>query len=174
MKILLLTQWFDPEPTFKGLAFARELQQQGHQVQVLTGFPNYPGGKIYDGYKLKLYQREQIDGISVLRVALFPDHGSSALKRILNYISIAFMALLFGIFATKKADVIYAYHPPLTVGLAAIFIKLFRRIPIVYDIQDMWPDTLKATGMLNNQRILNIVGHVCHLVYSYVDHIVVL
>jgi hypothetical protein len=53
------------------------------------------------------------------------------------------MALLFGIFATKKADVIYAYHPPLTVGLAAIFIKLFRRIPIVYDIQDMWPDTLK-------------------------------
>lgn len=174
MKILLLTQWFDPEPTFKGLAFARELQRQGHQVQVLTGFPNYPGGKIYDGYKLKLYQREQIDGISVLRVALFPDHGSSALKRILNYISFAFMALLFGIFATKKADVIYAYHPPLTVGLAAIFIKLFRRIPIVYDIQDMWPDTLKATGMLNNNKILNLIGLVCKLVYRFVDHIVVL
>lgn len=174
MKILLLTQWFDPEPTFKGLAFARELQQQGHQVQVLTGFPNYPGGKIYDGYKLKLYQREQIDGISVLRVALYPNHDSSALKRILNYISFAFMAMLFGIFATKKADVIYAYHPPLTVGLAAIFIKLFRRTPVVYDVQDMWPDTLKATGMLNNQRILNIVGRVCQLVYYFVDHIVVL
>lgn len=174
MKILLLTQWFDPEPTFKGLAFARELQQQGHQVQVLTGFPNYPGGKIYDGYKLKLYQREQIDGISVLRVALYPNHDSSALKRILNYISFAFMAMLFGIFATKKADVIYAYHPPLTVGLAAILIKLFRRTPIVYDVQDMWPDTLKATGMLNNQRILNIVGRVCQLVYYFVDHIVVL
>lgn len=174
MKILLLTQWFDPEPTFKGLAFARELQQQGHQVQVLTGFPNYPGGKIYDGYKLKLYQREQIDGISVLRVALYPNHDSSALKRILNYISFAFMAMLFGIFATKKADVIYAYHPPLTVGLAAILIKLFRRTPVVYDVQDMWPDTLKATGMLNNQRILNIVGRVCQLVYYFVDHIVVL
>jgi hypothetical protein len=93
MKILLLTQWFDPEPTFKGLAFARELQRQGHQVQVLTGFPNYPGGKIYDGYKLKLYQREQIDGISVLRVALFPDHGSSALKRISN--SFIFSSLFF-------------------------------------------------------------------------------
>lgn len=174
MKILLLTQWFDPEPTFKGLAFARALQQQGHQVQVLTGFPNYPGGKIYDGYKLKLYQREQIDGISVLRVALYPNHDSSALKRILNYISFAFMAMLFGIFATKKADVIYAYHPPLTVGLAAILIKLFRRTPVVYDVQDMWPDTLKATGMLNNQRILNIVGRVCQLVYYFVDHIVVL
>lgn len=89
-------------------------------MQVLTGFPNYPGGKIYDGYKLKLYQREEIDGISILRVALYPNHDSSALKRIFNYISFAFMAMLFCIFMTK-ADVIYAYHPPLTVGIAAIF-----------------------------------------------------
>ncbi|OAL81015.1 glycosyltransferase WbuB [Acinetobacter sp. SFB] len=174
MKILLLTQWFDPEPTFKGLAFARELKQQGHEVQVLTGFPNYPGGKIYDGYKLKLYQREEIEGISILRVALYPNHDSSALKRIFNYISFAFMAMLFGVFTTKKADVIYAYHPPLTVGIAAIFIKFFRRTPIVYDIQDMWPDTLQSTGMLNNNKILNIIGLVCKLVYRCVDHIVVL
>lgn len=174
MKILLLTQWFDPEPTFKGLAFAKELKRQGHDVQVLTGFPNYPGGKIYDGYKLKLYQREEVDGISILRVALYPNHDSSALKRIFNYISFAFMAILFGIFATRKADVIYAYHPPLTVGIAAIFIKLFRRTPIIYDIQDMWPDTLKATGMLNNNKILNLIGSVCNLVYRFVDHIVVL
>ncbi|MHA3105238.1 glycosyltransferase family 4 protein [Acinetobacter sp. ANC 3791] len=174
MKILLLTQWFDPEPTFKGLAFAKELQRQGHQVQVLTGFPNYPGGKIYDGYKLKLYQREKIEGISILRVPLYPSHDNSALRRIFNYISFTFMAMLFGIFATKKADVIYAYHPPLTVGIAAIFIKLFRRTPIVYDIQDMWPDTLQATGMLNNKKILNIISLVCNVVYKYVDHIVVL
>lgn len=174
MKILLLTQWFDPEPTFKGLAFAKELKRQGHEVQVLTGFPNYPGGKIYDGYKLKLCQREEIEGISILRVPLYPNHDSSALKRIFNYISFAFMAILFGIFATKKADVIYAYHPPLTVGITAIFIKFFRRTPIVYDIQDMWPDTLKATGMLNNNKILNVIGSVCKLVYRFVDHIVVL
>lgn len=174
MKILLLTQWFDPEPTFKGLAFAKELKRQGHEVQVLTGFPNYPSGKIYDGYKLKLYQREEIEGISILRVALYPNHDSSALKRIFNYISFAFMAMIFGIFATKKADVIYAYHPPLTVGIAAIFIKFFRRTPIVYDIQDMWPDTLKATGMLNNNKILNLIDSVCKLVYRFVDHIVVL
>lgn len=174
MKILLLTQWFDPEPTFKGLAFAKELKRQGHDVQVLTGFPNYPGGKIYDGYRLRLCQREEIDGISILRVALYPNHDSSALKRIFNYISFAFMAMIFGIFAIKKADVIYAYHPPLTVGIAAIFIKFFRRIPIVYDIQDMWPDTLKATGMLNNNKILSLIGIVCQLVYKCVDHIVVL
>ena len=174
MKILLLAQWFDPEPTFKGLAFAKELKQQGHEVQVLTGFPNYPGGKIYDGYKLEFYQREEIDGISILRVPLYPSHDGSALKRIFNYISFAFMAVLFGIFATKKADVIYAYHPPLTVGMAAILIKFFRRTPVVYDIQDMWPDTLKATGMLNNDKALSLIDRVCKIVYRYMDHIVVL
>ena len=174
MRILLLTQWFDPEPTFKGLAFARELQRQGHQVQVLTGFPNYPGGKIYQGYRLKLFQRDHIDGISILRVALYPSHDGAALKRIFNYISFAFMAMVFGIFFTKKADIIYAYHPPLTVGIAAVFIKFFRRTPVVYDIQDMWPDTLKATGMMNNNKILDVISRVCQLVYKYVDHIVVL
>ena len=174
MKILLLTQWFDPEPTLKGLVFARELQRQGHEVQVLTGFPNYPTGKIYDGYKLRFKQTEYIEGIEVTRVALYPSHDSSVLKRIFNYISFAFMAALIGIFATKKTDVIYAYHPPLTVGVAALLIKLFRRIPIVYDIQDMWPDTLKATGMMNNEKLLNIISLVCDQVYKYVDHIVVL
>lgn len=174
MKILLLTQWFDPEPTLKGLVFAKELQRQGHEVQVLTGFPNYPTGKIYDGYKLRFKQTEYIEGIEVTRVALYPSHDSSVLKRIFNYISFAFMAALIGIFATKKTDVIYAYHPPLTVGVAALLIKLFRRIPIVYDIQDMWPDTLKATGMMNNEKLLNIISVVCDQVYKYVDHIVVL
>lgn len=174
MKVLLLTQWFDPEPTLKGLVFAKELQKRGHEVSVLTGFPNYPGGKIYDGYKLKLYQKELIDGIHVLRVPLYPSHDKSVIKRILNYISFAFMAMIFGIFFIKKHDVLYTYHPPLTVGVAAIFIKFFRRVPIVYDIQDMWPDTLKATGMMNNEKILKVIDIACGWVYKFVDHIVVL
>lgn len=60
MKILLLTQWFEPEPAIKGLAFAKELKAQGHDVQVLTGFPNYPGGKIYEGYKLRFFQKNAL------------------------------------------------------------------------------------------------------------------
>ena len=174
MKILLLTQWFDPEPTFKGLAFAKELIKQGHEVEVLTGFPNYPQGKLYDGYKLKLFQRENIDGVSILRVPLYPSHDNSAVKRVLNYASFAASATLYGIFLTKKADVIYAYHPPLTVDMAALLIKLFRRTPVVLDIQDMWPDTLKATGMIGNEKLLNIVDILCKVVYRYADHIVVL
>ena len=74
MKILLLTQWFQPEPFFKGLPFAKALKNRGHEVEVLTGFPNYPGGKLYPGYRVRLWQRELMDGIRVNRVALYPSH----------------------------------------------------------------------------------------------------
>jgi glycosyltransferase involved in cell wall biosynthesis len=173
-RILLLTQWFDPEPTFKGLVFARELVSQGFEVEVLTGFPNYPEGKLYPGYKIKWLQREVIDGVQITRVPLYPNHDQSAIKRVLNYASFAASSLIYGLFMAKRADVIYAYHPPLTVGVTASLLRLLRRIPVVYDIQDMWPDTLRATGMLNNARALNVVAAVCGWVYRRVDHIVVL
>ncbi|MBU3602782.1 glycosyltransferase family 4 protein [Polynucleobacter sp. AM-25C3] len=173
-KIALLTQWFDPEPTFKGLVFARELVRQGFKVEVITGFPNYPGGKIYAGYKVGLIQREVIDGVNITRLPLYPSHDQSAIKRILNYVSFSASVLFYGLFFMKRVDVIYAYHPPLTVGIAASLIKMFRRIPIVYDIQDMWPDTLRATGMINNAPLLAVVSKVCNWVYRQVDEIVVL
>lgn len=174
MRILLLTQWFDPEPTFKGLAFARELVRRGHQVQVLTGFPNYPGGKLYEGYRVRLVQRETIDGISIIRVPLYPSHDNSALQRIANYVSFALSAAVMGPFLVKPADVVYVYHPPATVSLPAISLKLLRRMPFVYDVQDLWPDTLAATGMLNNPLILKLVALWCRLTYMLANHIVVL
>jgi len=174
VRVLLLTQWFDPEPTFKGMVFARELVRQGFEVEVVTGFPNYPGGKIYPGYRIKLLQRELIDGVQITRVPLYPNHDQSAIKRVLNYVSFAASSLLYGLFMAKRADVIYAYHPPLTVGITASLVRLIRRIPVVYDIQDMWPDTLRATGMINNLRALKTVELVCQWVYRRVDHIVVL
>lgn len=174
MRILILTQWFDPEPTFKGLAFARELVRLGHQVEVLTGFPNYPGGKLYSGYMVRLLQRESVDGISVLRVPLYPSHDGSALKRIANYASFALSAAFMGSLLVKPADVMYVYHPPATVGFAAAVISLIRRIPFVYDIQDLWPDTLVATGMLNHTAILKLVDKGCSLIYRLASKIVVL
>jgi glycosyltransferase involved in cell wall biosynthesis len=173
-RVLLLTQWFDPEPTFKGLVFARELVKQGFEVEVVTGFPNYPGGKIYPGYKLKLLQREQIDGVQVTRVPLYPSHDQGAIGRVLNYVSFAAASLCYGLFCAKRPDVIYAYHPPLTVGIAAVLIRMFRRVPVVYDIQDMWPDTLRATGMFSNEKALKAVSRVCDWVYRRVDEVVVL
>ena len=173
-RVLLLTQWFDPEPTFKGLVFARELVRQGFEVEVVTGFPNYPGGKVYPGYKIRRIQRERIDGVGVTRLPLYPNHDQSAIKRVLNYTSFAASAMIYGLFMAKWADVMYAYHPPLTVGVAASLIRAVRGIPLVYDIQDMWPDTLRASGMLNNQRALAMVGRVCDWVYRHVDQVVVL
>ena len=172
--VLLLTQWFDPEPTFKGLVFARELVRQGFDVEVLTRLPNYPGGKLYPGYRIKWLQREVIAGVHITRVPLYPNHDQSAIKRVLNYASFAAAATIYGVFMARRANVLYAYHPPLTVGVAAALIKLFRRVPVVYDIQDMWPDTLRATGMLNNPKALGVVATVCRWVYRRMDHIVVL
>lgn len=174
LKILLLTQWFDPEPTFKGLVFAKQLQAEGHEVEVITGFPNYPGGKLYAGYKQRWLQTELIDGIRVNRVPLYPSHDGSGVKRALNYVSFAATSCLFGLFIAKKAQVIYAYHPPLTVGMSAVFIGFFRRIPVVYDIQDMWPDTLQATGMLNNRKALAFVASICGWIYRRASALVVL
>jgi glycosyltransferase involved in cell wall biosynthesis len=174
LRVLLLTQWFDPEPTLKGLVFARELVRQGFDVEVVTGFPNYPGGKVYPGYNIRWIQRERIDGVEVTRLPLYPNHDQSAIKRVFNYASFAASALFYGVFIAKRADVMYAYHPPLTVGVAASLIRWLRGTPLVYDIQDMWPDTLRATGMLNNKRALTMVGRVCDWVYLHVDQLVVL
>jgi len=171
---MLLTQWFDPEPTFKGMVFARSLVKQGFEVEVLTGFPNYPNGHIYPGYRMKWLQREWVDGVQVTRVPLYPSHDQSAIKRVFNYASFAATSLLYGVFKAKKPDVIYAYHPPLTVGITASLLRFFRRVPVIYDIQDMWPDTLRATGMVNNERVLKFLDMVCKWVYRRVDKVVVL
>jgi len=169
-----LTQWFDPEPTFKGLLFAKKLYELGNDVEVITGFPNYPGGKLYPGYRQKWCSREIIEGVSIVRVPLYPSHEASAIKRILNYCSFALSSCLYGIFLAKKADVVYVYHPPMTVGLSGALISFFRQTPFVYDIQDIWPDTLRATGMINNERVLSLIGLICSWIYRKASHIVVL
>ena len=174
MRILLLTQWFEPEPHLKGLSFARALQERGHAVQVLTGFPNYPGGRVYPGYRIRLWQRECIEGIPVLRVALYPSHSGSALGRTLNYVTFALSAALLGLFLTRRVDVVHVYHPPPTVGLAAMVLKYLRGARFVYDVQDLWPDTLPATGMVRNRLVLNLVERWCRLLYSAAARIVVL
>lgn len=165
MRVLLITQWFEPEPMLKGLLFARELKAMGHDVEVLTGFPNYPGGVLYPGYRLKLLSTEVVDGIRVTRVPLYPSHSKSAIGRIFNYVSFAAAAAVYGAFQRRKFDVAYVYHPPLTVGMAAAVIGLVHRMPFIYDIQDLWPDTLESTGMMSNRRALAIVSSACRLVY---------
>ena len=171
MKILLITQWFTPEPDFKGLPFARELLRRGHDVQVITGFPNYPGGHVYPGYRIRWRKREIMDGVPVLRVPLYPSHDQSRFGRAANYLSFFASASVLGSMMTRKPDVIYAYHPPLTTGLAAAVIGGVKRVPFVLDIMDMWPDTITATGMLSNQKLLKIIDKSCRYLYKIADAI---
>ncbi|MEI8373989.1 MAG: glycosyltransferase family 4 protein [Planctomycetota bacterium] len=174
MRILMLSQFFDPEPDFKGLPFARELSRRGHEVEVLTGFPNYPGGKLYPGYRVRPWCREVMDGIAVNRVALYPSHDGSAVRRIANYASFALSASVIGPFLVRKPDVVYVYHPPATIGLPAMVLGALRGCPVVYDIQDLWPDTVAAANMVDSPWVIKALDHWCRLIYSRVNRMVVL
>lgn len=171
--LLIVSQWFDPEPTFKGLEFAKKLQEEGWTVSVLTGFPNYPGGKIYDGYKIVPFKKESIEGIEVIRIALYPSHDGSSFRRVLNYISFSLMASIAVIFI-RKFSVAYLYHPPGSIGLVALTLKLFRGTPYVYDVQDLWPDSLGSTDMVKNRFILDLVSRFMGSVYRAASQVVVL
>jgi glycosyltransferase involved in cell wall biosynthesis len=174
MRILLLGQFFDPEPTFKGLAFAKKLAERGHHVEVLTGFPNYPGGQVYPGYRIRFKQIERFDGIRVNRVPLFPSHDKSSIKRVANYTSFMLSAATIGAGLIEKPDVIYCYHPPATSGGAAVVLSRLNRCPFVYDIQDLWPDTVATSGMLQNRTALAMIDRWCRWVYRNAAHITVL
>ena len=174
MRIMYLTQWFDPEAgVFKGLRFARALQAAGHEVTVVTGFPNYPGGKLYPGYRLRPLMRETIDGVRVVRLPLYPSHDSSWLRRSLNYLSFFLSALAYGLFRRQRFDLAYVYHPPITVGLAAGLAGLVRPLPLVLDIQDLWPDTMPATGMIKAAGAMRLLDLMCRVVYRRASVIVV-
>lgn len=176
MQILLLTQYFSPEQFFKGAIFAQELVRQGHRVEVLTGFPNYPGGKLFPGYRLRFLQRETIDGINVIRVPLYPSHDSTAFRRMANYLTFAFSAAIIGPWVVTKPDVIYAFHGHATIGLPASAIGLIRRAPVVLDVQDLWPDTVVASGMLPRwlKPIVPMLEGWCQFIYRRAGRIAVL
>lgn len=173
MRILFISHYFQPEPNFfVGLPFAKELVKRGHEVEVLTGFPNYPGGKIYDGYHVRMLQRETLEGIPVNRVPLYPSHDNSSIKRILCYASFAMSASTIGPWVVRPADIAYVSQGPITVGLPACILKMLKGIPFILHIQDLWPDSLFSSGMFKNQLGLKIVSSWCNSVYKCAAKIV--
>lgn len=166
MKILYLTQWFDPEPgVIKGVDFVRALGAAGHEVTVVTGLPNYPTGRIYPGYRFRLFQTEEIDGVRVERLPLYPSHSTSSLGRALNFLSFFVSALLYGLLRGGRYDLAYVYHPPITVGLAAALFGPLRRLPFVLEIQDLWPDTVVTSGMTGTSRLASVLSGLCNFTY---------
>ncbi len=179
MRTLFVTQWFDPEPgAIRGLPLAKWLRAHGHDVEVLTGFPNYPGGRVYPGYEVRWRDREVMDGVPVLRVALYPSHDLSPLRRIANYASFALSSATIGVASAKRADVAFVYHPPPTVGLAGVVLRRLRGIPFVYHIADMWPESVVESGLVGRGRGRAIaeraIGAWCDFVYREAAAITVL
>jgi len=152
MRILFVTQFFWPEmrtaPMNLG-ALAEDLAAKGHEVLVITGVPNHPLGKVYDGYKMKLWQWEEARGFTILRLPLLPDHSQSPVRRLLNYTSFSLAASTLGIWKTRSfhPDVIFAYFAPITAGWTVRMVRAFHRAPVVYWITDLWPENFRASGM---------------------------
>ncbi|HEX9988547.1 MAG TPA: glycosyltransferase family 4 protein [Chloroflexia bacterium] len=154
MEILILSQHFAPEPGTRLRDLTRHLVKRGHTVSVVTTYPSYPLGKVYQGYRLGLYSKYFEHGAPITRVFAMPYRGLSIVKRMLSYFSFALAALLLALLPGRRPRVAYVYHPPLTTGLAAAIYNLVRRVPFVYDVQDLWPDAIVAAGMLQEKSVL--------------------
>jgi colanic acid biosynthesis glycosyl transferase WcaI len=172
VRLLFLNQWFDPEPCMKGLLFTEALTQRDIDVTVITGTPNYPTGNVYPGYKLRWHERRQMGSTKVHIVALYPSHDGNSIKRILNYVSFFFTGIIRMLLLARRADVLYAYHPPLTVPLAAVLVGKLTRRRCIVEVQDLWPESLGATGMADSQFIVRIVGALAGFVYRNADVVI--
>ncbi len=174
MKIVILTQYYPPEPIPRPHELARGLADRGHEVLVITGFPNYPTGKLYPGTRAGIWKWDLVEGIVVLRLPLYPDHSWSAVRRTVNYGSFAASAALLGSVLGGPADVVFAEHPPLTIGLAAWVLGRVRRVPFLYKVNDLWPESVEATGMVRNRSLLNWMGRLERCVYRRAGAIAVI
>jgi colanic acid biosynthesis glycosyl transferase WcaI len=148
MRVGLLTQWYDPEPGPAALpgVLARGLAARGHEVQVVTGFPNYPTGEIANGYRLARRMDERLDGVGVRRVALYPSHDASAVRRGANYASFGASALVSGLPALRGVDALWVNYSPITVAWPMWAARYGLRVPLVVHVADLWPDTMLAGG----------------------------
>ena len=172
MRVLILSQYYDPEPVPKPGELAVALHERGHEVSVLTGYPNYPSGTLYDGYRLRLFERSMINGIPIVRTYEYPDHGTRVRGRLLNYGSVV-ASMILAIPRLRRADVMYVWHPPLTIGIAAWLVSRFRGIPFVYDVQDIWPESAVLSGILKPGRMVTMISRLERFIYRKADHILV-
>ncbi|MBZ5582305.1 MAG: glycosyltransferase family 4 protein [Acidobacteriia bacterium] len=166
MQILILSQWYPPEPMKLLSDMTESLVAMGHEVTVLTGFPNWPTGKIYLGYRQRLVQRETVNGVRIIRIPLYPDHSDNPFKRAANFLSFALSATILGPFLVPRVDIMHVIHPPITVGFPAWTLSRLRGCPFTIEIQDMWPENLRSTGMLRNELALRLIGTLARWVYS--------
>jgi len=174
MRTLIVSQYFWPEG-FRINDVARALLGKGVQVEVLTGKPNYPRGEIFGGYRASGCQQETHQGIKINRIPLVA-RGSGGARLALNYLSFIVSGLLFApwMLRKKRFDVIFVYAPsPILQAIPAIFLGWLKGCPVVLWVQDLWPESLSATGHVRNRLILKLVEWVVRFIYLHVDLLLV-
>lgn len=175
MNILIVTQYFYPE-TFKSTDLALELQKRGHNVTVLTGLPNYPEGEIYEGYGYFKRRRENIDGVDVHRALLIPRGKGGGIRLFLNYYSWAFFASLKVRKIAKKIafDAVIVHEPsPIIQFYPALTISRIQKIPVYFWVMDLWPESLRIAGGVQNRFILNYYSKLVTKFYNHSEKILI-
>lgn len=171
MRILVLSQYFWPE-TFIINDLVRKLTEQGHDVTVATAKPNYPGGKVFNGYKAWGIQRERVGSVDVIRVPLWPRGCGGAKNLTLNYVSFVITGLFLfpWLLRGRQFDSIVVFAmSPITQVIPAIPLKWLKRAHLAVWIQDLWPESLAATGFVRKPWALRLVGWVVRGIYALSD-----
>lgn len=170
MRVLVVSQYFWPE-VFRVNEIVSELRARGHEVTVLTGRPNYPGGTIFEDYAANPTAFGQYHGAEVIRLPLRP-RGKGSLRLLLNYWSFVFWGCLLGPWKLRGQafDAIFCFETsPITSALPAVLLRRLKRAPLLLWVLDLWPDTLAAVGMVKSERGLNAVGALVRFIYKRCD-----
>jgi glycosyltransferase involved in cell wall biosynthesis len=159
LHILFLTDNFPPEvnaPASRTFEHCREWVRAGHRVTVITGFPNFPTGKVFAGYRNRPWQSELVEGIRVVRVWTFIAPNAGLAKRIADYLSFMVMAVLAAPFV-RRIDIVVGTSPQLFTACAAFLIGRFKRVPFVFELRDLWPESIRAVGAIRSERVLGML-----------------
>ena len=160
LKILLLTEYFPPEigaGSTRAFELARRWSENGADVTVLTGFPDYPDGIIPEPYRGRILMKEKMGRIQLVRTFIFPTANKGFLKRVISFFSFMFSSILLGTWATKKRDVIIATSPPFSIGIAGYIISRMKRIPFIFEVRDIWPASVVQLGQIRNKLLIKIL-----------------
>ncbi len=151
---------------------SRTWVQRGHRVTVITGAPNHPSGVLYEGYKNRLFHREKVDGIDVLRVYVFLTPNKGVFKRILNYLSFMVTSFAAAVCRTGKYNVVVATSPQIFAAISGYAISKVKGSPFVFEVRDLWPKAIEALGVLKNKWLIRFFETIEMFLYRYSKHIV--
>lgn len=159
MRILFLSDNFPPEvnaPASRTFEHCREWVKAGHEVTVITGAPNFPKGKIFSGYRNRLWQWETLEGVRVLRVWTYITANTGFAKRTLDYLSFMVTGFLAGL-VLRRPDVIVGTSPQFFTNCAAWMLSVFRWRPFVFELRDLWPESIKTVGAMEDSAALRLM-----------------